>query len=52
MKIYVDNTAKYSVNAASINTNLTLSAGSHHITVQAWDTSGTTYKDSLVITVQ
>ncbi|MGA2962343.1 MAG: Ig-like domain repeat protein [Candidatus Korobacteraceae bacterium] len=54
MKIYVDsnNTAKYSVNAASINTKLTLSTGSHHISVQAWDTLGTVFQSTFTITVQ
>ncbi|MGA2964358.1 MAG: hypothetical protein ABSD96_22075, partial [Candidatus Korobacteraceae bacterium] len=52
MKIYVDNVTKYSVNAATINTKLKLSAGTHHITVQAWDTGGTIYKDSFTITVR
>lgn len=52
MTIYVDKIAKYSVNAASINTTLKLSAGSHHITVQAWDTLGTVFQGLLTITVQ
>ncbi len=51
MKIYVDNAAKYSVNAPSINTKLKLSSGAHHITVQAWDSTGLIYKNSFVITV-
>jgi len=52
MKIYVDSVSKYSVNAASINTTLTLSSGSRHITVQAWDSTGAVYKNSFTITVK
>jgi hypothetical protein len=52
MKIYVDSVSKYSVNAASISTTLTLSSGSRHITVQAWDSTGTVYKNSFTITVK
>jgi sugar lactone lactonase YvrE len=52
MKVYVDNTVKYTADAASINTKLKLSKGSHHVTVQAWDALGTIYKDALVITVR
>jgi PKD repeat protein len=52
MKIYVDSVSKYSVNAASISTTLTLSSGSRHITVQAWDSTGAVYKNSFIITVK
>jgi PKD repeat protein len=52
MKVYVDNVAKYSVNAASLSTTLTLSTGTRHITVQAWDSTGTGYKNSFTITVK
>jgi PKD repeat protein len=52
MKIYVDSVSQYSVNAASINTTLTLSSGKHNITVQAWDSTGAVYKNSFTITVK
>jgi hypothetical protein len=51
MKIYVDSVSVYSISASSINTKLTIAAGSHHMTVQAWDNSGAVYKNSLNITV-
>ena len=52
MKIYVDSVAKYSVNATSISTTLTLSSGKRNITVQAWDSTGAIYKNSFTITVK
>ncbi len=52
MKIYVDSVSKYSVNAASINTTLTLSSGKHNMTVQAWDSAGVIYKTNVSITVK
>jgi PKD repeat protein len=52
MKIYVDSVSKYSVNAASINTTLTLSSGKHSMTVQAWDSAGAIYKTNVSITVK
>ena len=52
MKIYVDNTAKYTVNAGSINTSLKLSTGVHSISVQAWDTLNTVFRSAFSITVQ
>ena len=52
MKIYVDSVLKYSVNASGIDTSLTLNSGKHNLTVQAWDSAGTIYKDSFTITVK
>jgi PKD repeat protein len=52
MKIYIDSVSKYSVNAASISTTLTLSSGSRHVTIQAWDSTGAVYKNSFTITVK
>jgi len=51
MKIYVDNNAVYSVNASRIDTYVTLSAGTHYMVVQSWDTNGTVSKTGLNITV-
>jgi PKD repeat protein len=51
MRIYVDNVGQYTVNAAAINTTLTLAKGLRAITVQAWDSKGTVYKSSMSITV-
>ena len=52
MKIYIDTVSKYSVNAAAINTTLTLSSGKHNMTVQAWDSAGAIYKTYVTITVK
>jgi PKD repeat protein len=52
MKIYIDSVSKYSVTASGINTTLTLSSGSRHVTVQAWDSTGAIYKNSFTITVK
>ena len=51
MKIYVDGVGSYSVSASSINTSLAMTTGSHNVTVKAWDSSGVSYSQKLVITV-
>src|SRR5439155_23881058 len=51
MAIYVDNSLAYKVNAASVDTQLSMATGSHNIVVQAWTTSGTVYKKSVSVTV-
>jgi acid phosphatase len=51
MRIYVDNTAMYTVGSASINTSLALASGAHNVTVVAWDKSGKSYTKSITITV-
>ena len=51
MRVYVDNERVYAVNAASLNTNISISKGSHSISVQAWDSKGDVYKQQFTITV-
>jgi hypothetical protein len=51
MRIYVDNTSMYTVNAASLSTSLPLAAGSHNVVFVAWDASGQAYTKALPITV-
>lgn len=51
MKIYVDNVEKYSVNAAKIDTSVSMSAGSHYLVVQSWDSKGTVQKQPMTVTV-
>ena len=51
MRIYADNASVYTVNAASISTSLTLSAGTHTLTIVAWDSTGKAYTRSVTITV-
>ena len=52
MRIYVDNVSRYFVHAASVNTTLTISRGTHHLVFQAWDSTGAVFKASKTITVQ
>ncbi len=52
MKIYIDYTGVYSVSAAKLDTYLSMSSGTHHVTVQAWDSAGTVYKNSYSLTVK
>ena len=52
MRIYVDSVSKYNVNASSIDTSLAISAGTHNLVVQAWDSTGAVFKNSRTITVQ
>lgn len=51
MKIYLDNVSVYSVKTNTLNTPVTASVGTHHFTVQAWDSSGKVFKQSETITV-
>lgn len=49
--VYLDNQIAYSINGASVNTNVNAAAGSHLLVVQAWDSAGTVYKTPMTITV-
>src|SRR5690348_4548366 len=50
--IYVDGVDSYSSGAVtSINTNLTISNGSHQVVVRAWDSSGTYASQTLTVNV-
>jgi hypothetical protein len=51
MRIYVDNLSVYLVSASSLNTSVPLSAGSHSVVVQAWDSTGAVFKMPLTLTV-
>src|SRR5438067_13484225 len=37
IRIYVDNVSVYLVNASTLDTNVSMSSGSHYVVVQAWD---------------
>ncbi len=52
MKIYLDYAGVFSTAANKIDAYLSMSAGSHHLTVQAWDSAGVVYKSSLSINVK
>jgi hypothetical protein len=51
MKVYVDGAAKYSASAAGIDTTLSMSTGTHKVTVSAWSSSGTVYKSTVNVAV-
>jgi len=51
MRIYVDSSNAYTVAAASINTALSISAGTHSISMQAWDNTGAVYVNNFGVTV-
>lgn len=40
MGVYVDNKLEYVVDKTTLNTNMTMSAGSHHTVVEEWDYCG------------
>lgn len=47
MMVYVDNQARYTTMTNSVNTTLSMSAGSHNLDVKAWDHQGHLYTHSL-----
>jgi hypothetical protein len=49
---YVDNKLAYSTTSSSVNTSLTMAAGSHYLVVQDWDTQGLVRKSSVTFTVK
>jgi hypothetical protein len=51
MRIYVDNLSVYLVSASSLNTSVTMSAGTHSVVIQAWDSTGAVFKAPLSLTV-
>jgi hypothetical protein len=51
MRIYIDNSSKFSVNASSLNTSLAVSSGAHSVVVQAWDSSGAVFRTTFTIHV-
>jgi phospholipase C len=52
VQIYVDNKLYTQVNAASIDTFVNLAVGNHLITVQAWDTTGISFKSNVPVAMQ
>ncbi|HYE26027.1 MAG TPA: PQQ-dependent sugar dehydrogenase [Clostridia bacterium] len=51
MKIYVDGVSVFSTTAASIDTSLTLAAGTRRIVTKSWDKAGRVISDSRTVTV-
>jgi len=52
MRLYVDNTSYYTTNSSTLDTSVTLAKGLHKITVEAWDWTGQTWKQTVYTTVQ
>lgn len=48
---YVDNVVVNKTYAGTVDTTISIAAGSHILRVQAWDTSGAIYRDSVSMTV-
>ena len=51
MRIYVDNIAKFTVDASSLDTSVALATGTHSVVVQAWDSSGVVFKNAFTLKV-
>jgi hypothetical protein len=51
MRIYVDNVSVYLVSVGKLDTLVTMSAGSHSVVVQAWDSTGAVFKSALSLSV-
>ena len=52
MQVYVDNKLTSSVKASTLDTFVTLAVGNHTITVQAWDTTGKSFKTNVPVAMQ
>ncbi len=52
IQLYVDGSAKVTQNGGTLNGSVTLTAGSHKLTVQAKDSTGTTFKQTIYVTAQ
>jgi hypothetical protein len=51
MRIYLDGNSVFSTQSSQLSTSVAASSGSHSLVVQAWDTSGAVYKQSLTVNV-
>jgi phospholipase C len=52
MQVYVDSKLTSSVKASTLDTFVTLAVGNHTITVQAWDTTGRSFKTNVPVAMQ
>jgi len=52
VQIYLDNKLYTTVHANSVNTFVTVPIGYHLITVQAWDSTGATFKTNVPVAMQ
>lgn len=51
MRIYLDYTSVYSVKAGKIDTYINASAGTHNLIIQAWDSTGTSFKNTRTVSI-
>jgi hypothetical protein len=51
MRIYVDNVSVFTIYTNRIDTYVSMSAGTHYVVVQAWDSSGAVFKAPESLTV-
>jgi hypothetical protein len=51
MRVYVDNVSVYALSASKIDTSIAMSAATHNVVVQAWDTTGAVFKQAFTLTV-
>jgi hypothetical protein len=52
LQIYIDGSAVYTTKTKSLEADITLATGTHRLTVQAKDSAGITFKQSISINVQ
>jgi hypothetical protein len=52
MSIYVDDNSVYSVQSNQIDTYVSMSSGSHHVVIIAWDQAGNSMTQSATVNVQ
>lgn len=52
IQLYVDGSAKLTQNSGTLNGSVTLTAGTHKLTVQAKDSAGTVIKQTIYVTAQ
>ncbi len=52
MQVYVDGSKKYEVQSNAVNTTLSMTVGTHRVTVQAYDKAGAIFKSTVYTTVQ
>jgi PKD repeat protein len=52
IRIYLDDLSVYTLKAASLDTLVSMSKGSHRMVVQAWDSTGTVFKTTVLLTVR
>jgi hypothetical protein len=51
-QIYVDNVLSYQYTGPGVQANMNLTAGTHNVVFQAWDTAGGIYKKSTTVNVK